>query len=233
MIVTIDGPTASGKSTLARMLAEELHFYFLSTGLLYRALAYILITKYTYDEGKIRNPHSDDIDEIVNYKKIIYTYDASDKERILFDHQDITPELKHSFIDTMSSILSTNAHVRMVLLNFQRAFAAQHDVVVEGRDTGSVVFPHADIKFFLTGSVEVRAQRWLIDQAKKGTSFSLSEAIRAITDRDTRDKEREIAPLRVPEQAVIIDSSALTRKQVLETMLKVIKDSKQQKKEEH
>jgi len=226
MIISIDGPTASGKSTVARLLAKELNFYYLNTGFLYRAVAYLLINHCSYKDENLRNPDPIDLDTYLDPNRLIYDYDKDYKEQIIFDGQNITPFLKTSFIDKGASIVSTNKLVRSLLLQVQRVAAQKFDIVAEGRDIGSVVFPEADIKFYLTASVNTRAERWRSDQEQKGNKFSFDEAVNIVKDRDKRDREREISPLVIPDNAIVIDNTDLDIKQMLQKFLDFIKQQK-------
>ncbi len=222
MIITIDGPVASGKSTIGRMLAKRLGSYYIYSGLLFRGLAYYLINHAGYKEDALYNPSKQDIAVFLNPERTIYRYDDQFQERIFFDGQDITPFLKDSFIDKAASIVSTNENVRDALRDLQRAIARDFDVVVDGRDSGSVVFPGADFKLYLTAAVEKRAERWQGQQRKRGNEVSLKQAIETITARDKRDKDRAIAPLRIPDGAIVIDNSDLDQNETLEKVLEYI-----------
>ncbi|MCK5632854.1 (d)CMP kinase [bacterium] len=227
MIITIDGPTASGKSTVAKLLAKQLGMYYLGTGLMFRGIAYLLLKKASYTLDDFKNPDKNDILYYLDPKKFFYEYDETGKEKILFNGENITPFLKNSQIDRAASILSTNKLFRLELLKLQQTFTDKFDCVAEGRDVGSVVFPKAKFKFFLTAAVEIRAQRWKNDQEKKGNSFSLAEAIVIINERDTRDRNREVAPLVKPEGAFVIDNSDLTLQKTLDTIKNFIKNRPQ------
>jgi len=226
MVITIDGPTASGKSTIARKLAKKLEFYYLNTGYLYRAIAYLLIQNCSYKDEDLRNPDPADLQKYVDPNRLVYDYDLHSNEQIIFDGQNITPFLKNKFIDKGASIISTNKMVRELLLNVQRVAAQKFDLVAEGRDTGSVVFPNADIKIYLTASVNTRAERWRADQLEKGNTFSFDEAVNIVKDRDKRDKEREISPLIIPDNAIVIDDTNLDIDQTLDEILKLVKTTK-------
>src|SRR5262249_8828971 len=144
------------------------------------------------------------------------------QERVFFENLDITRFLKDNIIDSAASLVSTNPKVRELLCDFQRRLADKHNVVVDGRDTGSVVFPNADHKFFLTADSEVRALRWQLQQRKKGLSVSHFDATEIITERDKRDSERAIAPLVVPKGATIIDNSKIDAYQTADEMMRAI-----------
>lgn len=222
MIITIDGPVASGKSTVSRLVAQKLGYYYLCTGLLYRALAYVLVNKCGYTVETIAHPHMDDIKYCFDPKLFVYHYDEHSREQIFFDGVDITPHLKDSFMDKVTSIVSVNEQVRTAVTAIQRAIALDHNVITDGRDVGSVVFPHAEFKFFITASVLVRAERWRKDQEKYGNHLPVDQAIAIITDRDDRDKNRTIAPLIIPTDAIVIDTSALTIQQTVDKMMRFI-----------
>lgn len=224
MIITIDGPTASGKSTIARMLAKELGYYYVCSGLLYRALAYLLINNYGYTESTVAHVDPKDIAACFDQDKFVYLYDVDQRERIVFDNEDITPYLKDSFIDRITSITSVNEYVRHFVTVLQHSLAKDHDIVIDGRDTGSAVFPHAEVRFFLTASLEVRAQRWLTDQNNKhGHHFTLEQAMEKVADRDKRDMERALAPLIIPNGGIVVDNSDLTLEQTFQEMLAHVK----------
>lgn len=226
MIITIDGPACSGKSTIARSLAKKLGFYYLNTGLLYRAVAYILINQCAYQESKLRDPDLSDLRAYINNERLSYEYDQDGKEKILFDGQDITPFLRTSFIDEGASIVSANKTVRDLLLIVQRMASNKFDIVADGRDTGSVVFKEADIKIYLTAMDKVRAERWRSEQEKNNNIYSESEARDIINDRDKRDKEREVAPLVIPDDAIFVDNSKLGVKETLDYIIELIKQNK-------
>lgn len=219
MIITIDGPSASGKSTVAQAIAQRLGFYYLNTGLLYRSCAYLLMRTCGHNDACFGSPHEKDLQNILDPKRLIYTYSPEHGGAVSYDGVDITSELKTPFIAQAASLIGVHPLVRAYLLSFQRALADNHSLVAEGRDTGSVVFPHADVKFYLTADVPVRAQRWMDDTTRKDTPKTLQEVIAIINERDRRDKERTVSPLVVPEGAHVIDNTHLTFEQTLAQML--------------
>lgn len=224
MIITIDGPAASGKSTVAQMLAKKLSFYYLNSGLLYRALAHILVTHERYTAEQLAHPRIEHLTACLDPMRFCYDYDESGNVTITFDGNNITPVLKDMQVSHDASIVSADAQVRDALLHVQHRIAAAYHVVIEGRDTGSHVFPHADYKFFLTASPQERAHRWQAMQEKRGTPCTYQEAFDALKERDARDEKRELAPLRVPEGAVVIDSTFLNSEQVVQEIMNAMKN---------
>lgn len=210
MIITIDGPSASGKSVISRILAQKIGYYYVGSGILYRAIAYLLVTHFAYTEETIETPSLGHISQCLDSDRFFYEYKNGHHERIFFDGCDITPYLKDSFFDKMASLVSMCSDVRNVVTHIQRDIAADYPVVVEGRDAGSVVFPDADIKFFLTALPQVRAERWRADQEKRGNRFTYEQAFAAICARDDRDKNRATDPMVIPDDAIIVDTSDLT-----------------------
>lgn len=219
MIVTIDGPAASGKTTVARMLAEKRGFYYLGSGVLYRALAYLLRTQCGYTDALMRAVQPADLKVLLDPQKFSYTYDAHAQESVFFQGYalDMT-QLRTPAIANDASILAANGSVRKALLVLQRAIADDHDLIVEGRDAGSVVFPDADIKFFITASVAERARRYMKDQASRGVRLTAEQAVAMIEQRDERDKTRAIDPLVIPVGAVVVDTTNLSLEQVVSVL---------------
>lgn len=208
MVITIDGPVASGKSSTAKILAQKLNFFYLYTGLLYRAVAYILQT----------NP-----DNNFEFIKDIRYEHINKEPRIFFKDCDITDHLFNKNLDQPASIISANANVRSMLLDLQRNVAKKYDIVAEGRDCGTVVFPDAAHKFYFTASLDVRAHRVINDARRKSSDMSLEEAKREVQERDERDSKREIAPLKKPKDAIEIDTSELSVEETASVCLSKIK----------
>ncbi|MBT3828131.1 (d)CMP kinase [bacterium] len=221
MIITIDGPAASGKSTIARKVAAKLNFYYLYTGAMYRAIGWWLVKQHGGDVEQIDSTSIDVIQKLVESGGIKYTYSAQTGEKIIVLGNDITPYLKTAEVDDWSSVVSSNEQVRHIMVKFQRDLAKDHDVVVDGRDTGSVVFPQADCKIFLTASIDVRVQRWTRDQKQRGNFVSQSNVENMLNERDERDKTRPVSPLIIPEGATVIDSSNMLVGEVVDRLLQV------------
>lgn len=222
MIITIDGPSISGKTSIARMLAQRLHFDYLPSGLLFRGLAYILVHQFGYHESQLAHPKINDIESALMPHHFEYRYAHETGEQLLWQGKDITLLLADQKIGKYASIIGTNQDIRNALAQLQHMIADAKNIVIDGRDAGSIIFPHARIKFFLTASLEVRALRWQKNQKEIGRDIFLDQAIQEITERDERDSNRAIAPLCIPEQAIVIDSSMLTKDQVLEKLLQEV-----------
>ncbi|MGE0206546.1 MAG: (d)CMP kinase [Candidatus Babeliales bacterium] len=228
MIITIDGPTASGKSSVAQKLAKDLNFYCLSSGYLYRALAYILLNFYGYSKETLEHLNADDIRDALDPQKFQYCLDQTNCGKVIYGNQDITPFLKSDLVSQGASIIAANKDVRDALNLMQRECIKQRDVVVEGRDSGSVVFDAAEIKFYLTAALAERARRLQELQKSYGNAITLKDAEAQIEERDTRDQERDIAPLTIPKNAYVVDNSNLTLDQTVSTMLNHVKQVEQQ-----
>lgn len=222
MIITIDGPTASGKTTIARMLAQKLGYYYLSSGLLFRGLAYVLVQDFLYSPELINNPREHDIAKALDPSTFVYVYNHEQGEQLFVHGKNITHELRGQTLSQYASILGTHVSVRAALAALQHHIANNHDLVAEGRDMGSAIFPHAQVKFFLTASVEVRAARWQKDQNAKGKDLSLDQARIEIQTRDDRDQTRAVAPLCIPKGAIIIDDSHMPQQKVVDEMIQQI-----------
>lgn len=212
-VIAIDGPSGSGKTTMAKLIAKELGFNYLDTGALYRAIALAL-------RGDEIAPEDNDerIGDVL--KKTLVTFiDGS----AFLNGKDVSEIIRSKDMDHFSSVFSARKIVRDFLLDAQRLAALQNDLVVEGRDTTTVVFPNAAKKVFLDASVEERAKRRYNQFRDKGIEISLDEARRNIIDRDRRDSSRDIAPLKVAKDALLVDSSNLSIEQVKKKILNFVR----------
>ena len=211
-IITIDGPSASGKGSLAKALAKELNFILLDSGLLYRAYSYC------FDQ---RQNHSAAAELFSNLR-----IDNMDHEMHVFEQKkDITSILRHENVAKSASKLSSLKETRDNLISFQRDLANNHGLVADGRDMGTVVFPDAGTKIFLVADAEVRAKRRFLELQNAGQGVNMRDLIDDIRLRDEADKEREISPLMPADDSIEVNSSNLSPQEVLEIVLKIYKEN--------
>ena len=212
-VIAIDGPTGAGKSTIAKLIAETLGFDYLDTGSLYRAIALVL-------RNSGVNPEDSD-ERLMN---VLHGMDIRYTDGKVYLHgRDISEDIRSKEIDHYSSVFSTRKIVRDFLFDIQRDAATIHNIVVEGRDTTTVIFSNAWKKIYLDASLEERAKRRYFQYKTKGMHISIEESIRDIMERDKRDSNRDIAPLKKADDAFAIDSSNLSVEQVQEKILEYVR----------
>lgn len=212
-IVTVDGPSGAGKSTLARMLARELGFNYVDTGALYRAIGW-----WVGRNGL--DPDSDkDLTKACQSVQLTVRWDDHGCMRVLCAGLDVTDQLRGEAMGMVASRVSAKKVVREYLWRLQRRLGEKGFLVFEGRDMGTHVFPDAPVRFFLTASLQERARRRWLEMRAKGDTSSLEEVLEGMAERDKQDSSRELAPLRIPQGAVILDTTGVTPKEVLERML--------------
>jgi cytidylate kinase len=212
-VIAIDGPSGSGKTTIAKLIAKELGFNYLDTGALYRAVAIAL---------RANEVEPDDTDD--KLKTVLDRTAVSFKDgKAYLNGRDVSEEIRSREVDHFSSVFSARRIVRDFLLDAQRKTALHDEVVVEGRDTTTVVFPDSKKKIFLDASVEERAKRRYLQYKGKGFDISMDEARKSIIERDERDASRDIAPLRKAADALLVDSSSLSIEEVKEKIVDFIK----------
>lgn len=211
-VITIDGPAGSGKSTVSRLLAKKLNYLYLDTGAMYRAVAL---------EAKRRRIDSNDGKKLGDLcRSLCLSFNThEDPPKLFLDQKDISVEIRTREIDMLSSDISAVREVRKAMVELQRKMAKGLSVVAEGRDMGTVVFKDSKHKYFLSASAEVRAERRYKERLARGETISKSVVIEEITRRDDQDIGRSLAPLRVPVDAKIIDSSALSPEEVVEKII--------------
>ncbi len=201
--VAIDGPAGAGKSTIARRLAKELGFYYVDTGAIYRTVAYF------FDLWGISPKDLDGITRYIDELTIGIEYDAEGLQHMIMNGMDVTADIRTQEIGQKASLVSAHAIVRDLLLDMQREVARKHNVIMDGRDIGTVVLPKATVKIFLTASPEVRAKRRTNELAAKGQKADYAQILKEIQQRDYQDTHREIAPLKMARDSMKLDTSEM------------------------
>ena len=215
--VAIDGPAGAGKSTIARKVAAALHCIYVDTGAMYRAMALYMIRKGIDPEDSAAiSAACRDADISISY--------VDGVQAVLLAGEDVSGLIRTPQVSDMASRSSANGDVRRKLVELQQDLAAKRDVVMDGRDIGTVVLPDARVKIYLTASVEVRAMRRFLEMQEKGETCDLEATKEEIRERDHRDMTREISPLRQAEDAVLVDSSDLTIDETVEKILSIYKE---------
>lgn len=201
--IAIDGPAGAGKSTIARRLAKELGYYYVDTGAIYRTVAYFL------DLWGVSPKDVDGVNRYIDELTVGIEYDEEGVQHMIMNGMDVTGEIRTQDISQKASLVSAHACVREMLLDMQRDMAKEHNVIMDGRDIGTVVLPKADVKIFLTASPEVRAKRRVEQLQEKGQKANFDTILKEIQQRDYQDTHREIAPLKMARDSVKVDTSEL------------------------
>jgi cytidylate kinase len=218
LIIAIDGPVGSGKSTLARRVAELMAYVYIDTGAMYRALALKALRNQMAFDG------NDDALVALAQKTSIDLRADGGTQRVLLDQEDVTSAIRTPEVSQAASKIAVNAGVRHVLVAEQRRAGERGGVVMEGRDIGSVVFPDAHLKIFLTASPETRAERRWREHEQKGDAIDLQKTLEEIHERDQRDKLRSTSPLVKAPDAVVVDSTAMEPEEVARLVVLLAKD---------
>ncbi len=214
--IAIDGPSGAGKSTIAKDLSKKLNFIYVDTGAMYRAIAlYFYENDIDISLEDVVSFHLSNIDIDIKYE--------DGKQIVLLNGKDVSESIRTEKIGGMASSISVFSEVRSKLLNLQRNLAMKNKVVMDGRDIASHVLPNADLKIYLTASVDTRADRRYKELKEKGLDVNLEEIKKEIEIRDYRDTNREIAPLRQVKEAILIDSSNLSIEEVVEKIISFVK----------
>ncbi|HEV7903401.1 MAG TPA: (d)CMP kinase [Pyrinomonadaceae bacterium] len=217
MIIAIDGPSGAGKSTLGRRLARELNLLYVDTGAMYRAAALAVV------EANVNANDEDEVARVAARARIELAGDP-DSLRVMLDGRDVSEEIRTEQITRLSSVISAIPAVRRDLVRRQREMGAQgQGVVLDGRDIGTVVFPQADVKFFLTARPEERAKRRFDEDHRKEPDLTFQETLADINTRDERDATRADSPLRIAEGSIVIDTTDHSIEQVFALMLEVVR----------
>ena len=212
--VAIDGPAGAGKSTIAKRIARRLGYIYVDTGAIYRAMAYYLI------QNQVDAADQEAIAAACQHADISICYQDGEQV-VLLNGENVNAYLRTEAVGNMASVSSVVPEVRKKLVELQQKLARETDVVMDGRDIGTVVLPDADVKVYLTASVETRAKRRFLELQEKGEPADLAKIAADIEDRDYRDMHRDISPLRQAEDATLVDSSDMTIDQVVERILEL------------
>ena len=214
--IAIDGPAGAGKSTIARRLAAELGYCYVDTGAIYRTVAYFL------DLLGISPKDADGVARYLDELTVSITYDEEGKQHMIMNGMDVTEDIRSQDISQKASLISAHAVVREMLLDMQREVAQRFNVIMDGRDIGTVVLPKATVKIFLTASPEVRARRRTDELLAKGQKANFDTVLKEIRQRDYQDSHRAIAPLKQAKDAVKVDTSELDIDGVVATIRKIV-----------
>ena len=216
--IAIDGPAGAGKSTIAKALAKELGYHYVDTGAIYRTVAYFL------DLLGISPKDVDGVERYIDELTIEIEYDETGKQHMIMNGMDVSDEIRTQDISQKASLVSAHKIVRDMLLDMQRDVAKKHNVIMDGRDIGTVVLPKATVKVFLTASAEVRAKRRTDELIAKGQQANYEQTLKEIKQRDHQDTTRPIAPLKQAEDAVLVDTSDMNIEQVLAAIKSIVQE---------
>ena len=216
--IAIDGPAGAGKSTIAKRLAKELGYYYVDTGAIYRTVAYFL------DLLGISPKDVDGVERYIDELTIGIEYDEDGNQHMIMNGMDVTNDIRTQDISQKASLVSAHGVVRGVLLDMQRDVAKAHNVIMDGRDIGTVVLPKANVKIFLTASAEVRAQRRTDELIAKGQKANYAQILKEIQQRDYQDTHRELAPLKMAKDSIKVDTSELDIDGVVAAIQKIVKE---------
>ncbi len=217
MNVAVDGPSGAGKSSVSKAVARENGFIHIDTGAMYRALAYNAI------KNNVKVFDADSVDEMLRNTKLELKLE-SNEQRVLVNGENVTGKIRTEQVSMMASEISKNPTVRAFLLDLQRNLACEYNVVMDGRDIGTVVLPNAEVKVFLTASAEKRAERRYKELLAKNEEVEYNKVLEDVIKRDKQDTERETAPLKPAADCVIIDTSSMSFEESVAAVTKLIKE---------
>lgn len=215
--IAIDGPAGAGKSTIAKKVAKELDFIYVDTGAMYRSMALYFIRK------QVKAAEVDKIITLLPEIHVTIAYENGE-QHVYLNGEDVSALIRNEEVSQMTSSISTIPEVREKLLDLQRDLAKENNVLMDGRDIGTCVLPNAQLKIYLTASVEVRAKRRYDEMVEKGMECNLGELEASIKERDYRDMNREVAPLKQAEDAVLLDTSDMNIEEVVNAIIRLVKE---------
>ena len=213
--IAIDGPAGAGKSTIAKRLAKELGYYYVDTGAIYRTVAYFL------DLWGVSPKDIDNVNRYIDELTVGIEYDEDGLQHMIMNGMDVTGEIRTQDISQKASLVSAHPCVREMLLDMQRDVAKAHNVIMDGRDIGTVVLPKADVKIFLTADPEVRAKRRYEELIAKGQKANFETILKEIKQRDYQETHREIAPLKMARDSIKVDTSNMDIEQVVAEIMAI------------
>lgn len=212
--IAIDGPAGAGKSTIAKLIAKKLNYIYIDTGAMYRAFGLYFL------KNNVDITNEEEVNKLISQIDVELSYNGSE-QKIILNGDDVTNKIRTEEVSQAASIVSSYKLVREKLVKLQQNLASTKDVVMDGRDIGTVVLPNANVKVYLTASVEERAKRRYKELLEKGQKVILEDIEKDITERDYRDMHRENSPLIKAEDAILIDSSKMTIDEVVNEIIKL------------
>lgn len=215
--IAIDGPAGAGKSTVARTAAKELNFLYVDTGAIYRTVA-LAVDRLGIDPGD-----GEAVARALPALKIRMDHGPSGEQRMFLGEEDVSKAIRENRVSALASKVSALPQVRAFLLDFQRQLARENNVIMDGRDIGTVVLPRAEVKVFLTAAPEARARRRLLELELRGQQADYETILKEIVQRDKQDRERAAAPLKQAEDAVLLDTTQLNLEQSVEALMKIVR----------
>ncbi|MDP4120794.1 MAG: (d)CMP kinase [Bacillota bacterium] len=217
--IAIDGPSGAGKSTISKLSAKELNFIYVDTGALYRAIGYAAMQK------KISCDEIEKVTELLNSISVRLVFNEKGEQRVMLSDEDVSDYIRTPEVSMMASAISALPIVREYLLDLQRNLAKTNNVIMDGRDIGTVVLPNAQIKIFLFASPEDRAKRRYDELCEKGMQVNYDDVLQDIITRDYNDSHRETAPLKPAENAIMVETTGNTLEQSVQKLLSIMKEN--------
>ena len=218
--IALDGPAGAGKSSIAKRAAKALGYIYVDTGALYRTIGLAAM------RAGVEPQPSDEVDSLLSRITVSLEFNEQGEQVVLLDGEDVSDLIRTPEASMMASKISAVPSVRAYLLDLQRDMAKTHNVIMDGRDIGTVVLPDAKVKIFLTASPEARAERRYKELVEKGTDTTYEEVLRDVKERDYNDSHRAIAPLKPAEDSILVDTTELDFEQSVEAIINVIKENR-------